>query len=129
MRLKYVYILIMKKFDNKQKIDSQSLSYKRTLLAAERTLLSQIRTASIFIGITYIVFYKLDKKKKIFHYLISIIIFIILITNIYSIILFYKKTDSQINKMNIVPIIYGSLLSILVSISLFYFVYFSIKGI
>lgn len=116
----------MEKFDNKKKI--KSLSYERTLLAAERTLLAQIRTASIFIGITYIVFYKLDQKKKFFHYIISTVILIIFITNIYSIIVFYKKTESEINRMNIIPIIYGSLLSILVLISFFYFIYFSIEG-
>tara|TARA_Y100000991_G_scaffold195164_1_gene164278 strand:+ start:346 stop:768 length:423 start_codon:yes stop_codon:yes gene_type:complete len=121
---------------NKNKLSSKTtllenkrvlLANERTLLADERTLLAQIRTASIFIGITYLVFYKIADGKKFFTYIVGFILLVIFFTNIFSMKVFYKKTGEKFDENNIIPIIYGSLLSILILISLFYIIYYSIN--
>ena len=103
------------------------LSIERTILANERTLLAQIRTASIFIGVTYLIFYKISDSNKIFKNLIGLILLIICIANLFSVYLFYKKTGEKINEDNMISLIYGCMLSILVCVSLFYIIYYSIN--
>lgn len=104
------------------------LAFTRTMLAEERTLLSQIRTASIFIGITYILIYKISFQHIFFEYSVVLILFIIFCTNNYSMYLFYKKNMSHFDNYDRISIIYGVLLSILVLLSLFYIIFYSIYG-
>lgn len=108
---------------NKDYSTRSELASRRTILAEERTLLAQIRTASIFIGVTYIIFHKLHEGQPYLYILLAFILLTIALGNIFSIVLFYKDSGVTINSRNIITIIYGTLLSLMVFISMFHIIY------
>ncbi len=104
------------------KKDKNIFHVDQTFLSAERTMLDQIRTASIFIGVSYLIFYKINDNKIFLNFIVGFILLTILITNSISMIIYYNKTGKKLNFNNSVPIIYGFLFSLLILIFLFYLI-------
>ena len=92
--------------------------FLKYMFPKERTLLSEIRTASIFIGLVYLISTKMAEKFKKIKYFIIVLLTIILIMNVLSIINFYNELTIK-KKYNLVladyiPIIYGIILTIFI---------------
>jgi uncharacterized membrane protein YidH (DUF202 family) len=94
---------------------------KRTLLSKERTLLAEIRTSSIFIGITFLIYFKIH--EPLYKKILLIILSLISIINTFLVFYFYNEQikNNRGNSVSVIAsVLYGLLLSILILISVIY---------
>ena len=99
------------------------LAIQRTDFSKERTFLSQIRTASIFIGLVYLISTKMVKTFKNLKIFIIILLNIIILMNIISIISYYdvlKKKKKNLN--DFIPLVYGIILTIFIFIMILWLI-------
>ena len=97
---------------------------KKTLLSEQRTLLAEIRTSSIFIGLTFLIYFKIIDPfyKKMLLYILGLTGII----NTFLVFHFYfeqKKSNRGYSASVISSVLYGFLLSILILISINYLLY------
>ena len=106
---------------NKNEYKQRKPVKKRTLLSKERTLLAEIRTSSIFIGITFLIYFKIH--EPLYKKILLIILSLIFIINTFLVFYFYseQRKNNRGNSISVIAsILYGLLLSILILISVIY---------
>ena len=79
--------MVSKEF-NKQEKPAKKIK-KRTLLSKERTLLAEIRTSSIFIGITFLIYFKI--RDPFYKKILLIILTLIAMINTFLVFYFYNE--------------------------------------